>query len=80
MVIHLDNTTVHRSDTSGLLQEVRCNHSCHSYLPEAKLPTHHLGVELRPAVVTHRAPVPRVVHLQTPLPGAVPAHQPHHAI
>lgn len=48
--------------------------------PEAQLSTHHLCVVLSPVVVTHRTPVPRVVHLQTTFPGTVRPHQPYYTI
>lgn len=49
-------------------------------VPESELSAHHLRVLLSPVVITHCAPVSRMIHLQTALPRVISIHQPHHSI
>lgn len=49
-------------------------------LLKSQLPANHLRVELRPAVVTDRAPLACVIDLQAALVAALPACQPHRTI
>uniref|UniRef100_A0A8D2N4J4 Uncharacterized protein n=1 Tax=Zonotrichia albicollis TaxID=44394 RepID=A0A8D2N4J4_ZONAL len=55
-------------------------HHTVSVLPEAQLPADHLGSEVCPAIIAHRAPVSIVVNFHPAFAGAAAAGQPERAL